>query len=223
MERKGRGSALGVGDRHPRAHRGGRRRLDRPSDEEAAEGQRAGPRRRPPGGRRATGCGRSRRRSGASCPSPSSARRRPGDLVLAEKVGRPPRLTARVDPILGDPFAPRSFSLIAIHKHGIPHEFPDARARGGGAGGEAAISASARTSPTSRSSRSTRPMRATMTTRSGRRRTTIRPMKAAGRRSSPSPTSASTSAPARRSTRRRGSAATASISPTGWCRCCPRR
>ncbi|MDB5667978.1 MAG: ribonuclease [Alphaproteobacteria bacterium] len=49
----------------------------------------------------------------------------PGDLVLAEKTGRPPRITARVDSILGDPFAPRSFSLIAIHKHGIPHEFPD--------------------------------------------------------------------------------------------------
>jgi ribonuclease R len=49
-----------------------------------------------------------------------------GDLVLAEKSGRPPRLTARVDTILGDPFAPRSFSLIAIHKLGIPHEFPDA-------------------------------------------------------------------------------------------------
>ena len=50
----------------------------------------------------------------------------PGDLVLAERTGRPPRLTARVDAVLGDPFAPRSFSLIAIHKHGIPHEFPDA-------------------------------------------------------------------------------------------------
>jgi ribonuclease R len=49
----------------------------------------------------------------------------PGDLVLAEKVGRPPRLAARVDAILGDPFAPRSFSLIAIHKFGIPHTFPD--------------------------------------------------------------------------------------------------
>jgi ribonuclease R len=49
----------------------------------------------------------------------------PGDLVLAEKVGRPPRLAARVDRVLGDPFAPRSFSLIAIHKLGIPHEFPD--------------------------------------------------------------------------------------------------
>ena len=49
----------------------------------------------------------------------------PGDLVLAEKTGRPPRLTARVDTLLGDPFAPRSFSLIAIHKHGIPHEMPE--------------------------------------------------------------------------------------------------
>ncbi|MEA3003658.1 MAG: ribonuclease [Sphingomonadales bacterium] len=48
-----------------------------------------------------------------------------GDLVLAEKTGRPPRLTARVSEVLGDPFAPRSFSLIAIHKHGIPHEFPE--------------------------------------------------------------------------------------------------
>ena len=48
-----------------------------------------------------------------------------GDLVLAEKTGRAPRLSARVDSILGDPFAPRSFSLIAIHKHGIPHEFGD--------------------------------------------------------------------------------------------------
>ena len=48
-----------------------------------------------------------------------------GDLVLAEKTGRPPRLSARVSEVLGDPFAPRSFSLIAIHKHGIPHEFTD--------------------------------------------------------------------------------------------------
>jgi ribonuclease R len=46
-----------------------------------------------------------------------------GDLVMAEKAGRPPRITARVTQILGDPFAPRSFSLIAIHKHGIPNVF----------------------------------------------------------------------------------------------------
>jgi len=47
----------------------------------------------------------------------------PGDLVLCEVSGRPPRVTARVNAILGDPFAPRSFSLIAIHKHGLRHEF----------------------------------------------------------------------------------------------------
>ena len=46
-----------------------------------------------------------------------------GDLVLAEPSGRPPRVTARVDAILGDPFAPRSFSLIAIHKHGLRDVF----------------------------------------------------------------------------------------------------
>ena len=47
----------------------------------------------------------------------------PGDLVLAERAGRPPRITARVTQRLGDPFAPRSFSLIAIHKLGIPDRF----------------------------------------------------------------------------------------------------
>ena len=46
-----------------------------------------------------------------------------GDLVLAEKAGRPPRITVRVVERLGDPFAPRSFSLIAIHKLGIPDVF----------------------------------------------------------------------------------------------------
>ena len=48
-----------------------------------------------------------------------------GDLVLAEKAGRPPRIMARVTEILGDPFAPRSFSLIAIHKFGIPDVFTE--------------------------------------------------------------------------------------------------
>ncbi|WP_443971150.1 ribonuclease R [Sphingobium sp. CR28] len=49
----------------------------------------------------------------------------PGDLVLAEASGRPPRITARVTDVLGDPFLPRSFSLIAIAKYGIPHDFPE--------------------------------------------------------------------------------------------------
>ncbi len=47
----------------------------------------------------------------------------PGDLVLAEPSGRPPRQFARVVEVLGDPFAPRAFSLIAIHAKGIPHNF----------------------------------------------------------------------------------------------------
>ena len=45
---------------------------------------------------------------------------RPGDLVLAQTEGRSARVTQR----LGDPFEPRSISLIAIHAKGIPHEFP---------------------------------------------------------------------------------------------------
>nr|WP_037497178.1 VacB/RNase II family 3'-5' exoribonuclease [Sphingomonas sp. KC8] len=49
----------------------------------------------------------------------------PGDLVLAEKAGRPPRMTVKVSEKLGDPFAPRSFSLIAIHKHNIPNAFAE--------------------------------------------------------------------------------------------------
>ncbi len=49
-----------------------------------------------------------------------------GDLVLAERAGRPPRFTARVVQKLGDPFAPRSFSLIAIHQFDIPDKFAEA-------------------------------------------------------------------------------------------------
>jgi len=49
-----------------------------------------------------------------------------GDLVLAERAGRPPRFTARVVQKLGDPFAPRSFSLIAIHQFDIPDTFAEA-------------------------------------------------------------------------------------------------
>ena len=49
-----------------------------------------------------------------------------GDLVLCELTGRGPRVSARVDAVLGDPFAPKSFSLIAIHKHDLPTEFSEA-------------------------------------------------------------------------------------------------
>lgn len=46
-----------------------------------------------------------------------------GQLVLAEPAGRSPRAGMRVTAVLGDPLAPRAFSLIAIHKYGIPHVF----------------------------------------------------------------------------------------------------
>ena len=53
---------------------------------------------------------------------------RDGELVEAEQVG-PKRLglpQARITARLGDPTGPRAVSLIAIHQHGIPDQFPDA-------------------------------------------------------------------------------------------------
>jgi ribonuclease R len=64
-----------------------------------------------------------RARSDLSVSDPGEGK--PGDLVLAEPGGRPPRQYARVVEVLGDPFAPRSFSLIAIHAKGIPHRFDE--------------------------------------------------------------------------------------------------
>ncbi len=46
-----------------------------------------------------------------------------GQLVLAEPAGRSPRSGVKVTTVLGDPLAPKAFSLIAIHKHGIPFAF----------------------------------------------------------------------------------------------------
>jgi len=48
-----------------------------------------------------------------------------GRLVLAEPAGRSPRAGVKVTEVLGDPLAPRAFSLIAIHKYGIPHVFSE--------------------------------------------------------------------------------------------------
>jgi ribonuclease R len=48
-----------------------------------------------------------------------------GQLVLAEPIGRGARAGVKVVEVLGDPLAPRAFSLIAIHKHGIPHVFSE--------------------------------------------------------------------------------------------------
>jgi len=47
-----------------------------------------------------------------------------GNLVLAEPHGRGSHIKARVKEVLGDPFAPKSFSLIAINKFDIPMHFP---------------------------------------------------------------------------------------------------
>ena len=52
-----------------------------------------------------------------------------GELVEAEQSGPKGRLGlpgARITDRLGDPSAPRAVSLIAIHQHGIPDQFPDA-------------------------------------------------------------------------------------------------
>ena len=124
MERKGRGNALGVGDRI----------LSR--TEEGRDGWIAHPMKKLlKGSELVLGVVHQEGTNHWLRPVEKKERRelpiselgeaRPGDLVLAEKTGRPPRLSARVDTILGDPFAPRSFSLIAIHKHGIPHKFGD--------------------------------------------------------------------------------------------------
>ncbi len=49
-----------------------------------------------------------------------------GDLVLAELSGNVAQRSAKITEILGDPFAPKSFSLIAVHKYDIPNHFSDA-------------------------------------------------------------------------------------------------
>jgi len=46
-----------------------------------------------------------------------------GDLVRAELSGRGPATRAKVIERIGDPFAPRSLSMIAIARHEIPHVF----------------------------------------------------------------------------------------------------
>ncbi len=51
-----------------------------------------------------------------------------GELVEAEQAGPKGRMglpRARIVARLGDPSAPRAVSLIAIHQHGIPDDFPD--------------------------------------------------------------------------------------------------
>ena len=68
-----------------------------------------------------------REERGAVCPAPTLCQQPNGlcNTYYLRPSGRPPRVSARVDAVLGDPFAPRSFSLIAIHKHGLRDSFRD--------------------------------------------------------------------------------------------------
>ena len=63
-----------------------------------------------------------------------------GQLVIAERAGRSPRAGVKVVEVVGDPLAPKSFSLIAIAKHGIPHVFPEAAIEEAQAATELALS-----------------------------------------------------------------------------------
>ena len=206
---------------HPGAHRGERARAARPSDEEARSA-------RPSwcwawssseGDALLAVAGRQEGTARAADHRPEGRRaRRPG-AVRGDAAARRGS-SARVDAVLGDPFAPRSFSLIAIHKHGLRARIRAGSDRRGGAGREACRSAT-------REDLTHLPIVAIDPEDARDHDDAIwaeprRRRRAAGTRSSPSPTSASTSAPARSSTARRGRAATASISPTASCRCCPR-
>lgn len=120
---KGRGSALRVGDRV----------LAR--TEEAGSGWRAHPMKKLPasadqllGVVEIDGSGKGwlapvDKRVRNSAPIADLGGAEAGNLVLAEPAGRSPRAGVKVTAVLGDPLAPRAFSLIAIHKHGIPHVF----------------------------------------------------------------------------------------------------
>ncbi len=63
-----------------------------------------------------------------SVPADATGGAKDGELVEAEQSGPKGRLglpRARVVERLGDPSAPKAVSLIAIHQHGIPDDFPD--------------------------------------------------------------------------------------------------
>ena len=141
---------------HPRADRGSREGLDRPPDE--ANCQRGelvlGVVHQEEGGQPVARPvdKRERRDWPVSDAGPGAA----GDLVLAEKTGRPPRISVRVTERLGDPFAPRSFSLIAIHKLRHPRLLRRGARRGGAGGAAAARRARGPAPPADRRDRSGR-------------------------------------------------------------------
>ena len=146
-----------------------------------------------------------------------------GDLVAVDvtKHGRFGLPTARVKERLGSLKSERAVSMIAIHAHGLPHVFRR----------ETLAEAEAAAPPTLEGRQDWRelplvtidPADAQGPRRRGPRRapTATRAIPAASSSASPSPTSRTTYVRAPRSTARRWSAATPSISPTASCRCCP--
>ena len=61
-------------------------------------------------------------------PADATGGAKDGELVEAEQAGPKGRIglpRARITDRLGDPSAPKAVSLIAIHEHGIPDDFPD--------------------------------------------------------------------------------------------------
>ncbi|MEL6172693.1 MAG: RNB domain-containing ribonuclease, partial [Pseudomonadota bacterium] len=62
-------------------------------------------------------------------PASATGEAKDGELIEAEQTGPKDRMglpRAKVVERLGDPTAPKAVSLIAIHQHGIPDDFPDA-------------------------------------------------------------------------------------------------
>ena len=222
--------ALGAGDRLLGAHAAARTDPERAARRPGHPPHRHGA---APGASAST----TRPRPAAASPPSTSAptatgRSRPGDragaregeLVEAEQLGPArghglPR--ARIVARLGDPSAPKSVSLIAIHEHGIPDEFPDAAL----AEAEAARPVAARRprGPARAAARHHRPRRRPRPRRRGPRPSRRRPgeprrPRRLGRDRRRRPLRAPRHA---RSTARPAAAATPPTSPTASCRCCP--
>ena len=147
-----------------------------------------------------------------------------GELVEAEQAGPAGRMglpRARILERLGDPSAPRAVSLIAIHQHGIPHDFPDEVVEEADRMKPAGLSRAARTCASCRSSPSTRPTRATTTTRSCAHADDD-PKNAGGHVIWVAIADVAhfvrPGSTLDREARRRGNS---SYFPTAWCRCCP--
>ena len=124
---KGRKGALGVGDRIlARTEERGAGHVAHPMKKLQAAGENvigviveeAGP-----GGRPLRWLRRTDKRARHDFAMADLAGAEPGELVRAELSGKGAGIRAKVIERLGDPFAPRALSLIAISKHDIPHVF----------------------------------------------------------------------------------------------------